>query len=242
MATRMVNLVIDAERPSALAAFWADLLAWRITADHPDEVAVEAPAADGCDLKFVFRPVSEPKIGKNRLHLDLASTSDRHQRETVARAVSLGARTIDIGQGDVPWTVLADPEGNEFCVLEPRATYAASGAVAAIVVEAHHPGALAGFWSPLIGWPITADEPAITTLRNPAGRGPTLEFLRSDAQKHGKNRLHLDLAPHRDDDQAAESRRLRAAGARIVALGQADLPWTVLADPEDNEFCLLAPR
>ncbi len=60
-----------------------------------------------------------PKVGKNRVHLDLVSASDAEQRATVQRLEGLGARRIDVGQGDVPWVVMADPEGNEFCVLRP---------------------------------------------------------------------------------------------------------------------------
>ncbi|MFB9928891.1 VOC family protein [Amycolatopsis halotolerans] len=233
MATRLVNLAIAAEQPARLARFWSGLLGWHTTAESPDEVH---PAAnDGCDLNLVFARSSRPKTTKNRLHLDLSSTSGEHQRETVARAVSLGARPIDIGQRDVPWIVLADPEDNEFCVLEPRQEYASAGALAAIVVDAEDPARLAHFWSSLTAWPITADEPAITTLRNPSGRGPTLEFLRVKTPKHDRNRLHLELAPALDEDHAAEARRLQAAGAHLI--GQTDF-----TDPEDNEFRLLAPR
>ncbi|WP_370939119.1 VOC family protein [Amycolatopsis sp. cg13] len=233
MAPRLVHLAIAAEQPARLARFWSDLLAWHTTAESPDEV--QPAANDGCDLNLVFTRSSRPKTTKNRLHLDLSSTSAENQRETVARAVSLGARPIDIGQRDVPWIVLADPEDNEFCVLEPRQKYANSGALAAIVVDAADPARLARFWSPLTAWPITADEPSITTLRNPTGRGPTLEFLRAKTPKHDRNRLHLELAPARHDDHAAETRRLQAAGAHL--LGQTDF-----ADPEDNEFRLLTPH
>ncbi|MFE3172538.1 VOC family protein [Amycolatopsis sp. NPDC059090] len=235
MAPRLVNLAIAAEEPARLARFWSELLGWHTTAESPDEVTVHPSPGDGCDLTLVFVPASRPKTTKNRLHPDLSSTSAQNQRETVARAVSLGARPIDIGQHNVPWIVLADPEDNEFCVLEPRQEYANSGALAAIVVDAEDPARLARFWSPLTAWPITAEEPAITTLSNPSGRGPTLEFLRAKTPKHGKNRLHLELAPARDDDSAAETRRLQAAGAHLV--GQTDF-----TDPEDNEFRLLAPR
>ncbi|WP_116199025.1 VOC family protein [Amycolatopsis circi] len=232
MATRLANLVTAAEQPARLARFWSDLLGWQATAD---EVTVQPPSEDGCELNLVFAPTSRPKTTKNRLHLDLSSTSDEHQRATVARAVSLGARPIDVGQRNVPWIVLADPEDNEFCVLEPREEYADSAALAAIVIDAQDPARLARFWSPLTAWPITADEPAFTTLRNPSGRGPTLEFLRANTPKHGKNRLHLDLAPH--DDHAAETRRLQAAGAHPI-----DSDQTAFTDPEDNEFRLLTPR
>ncbi|WP_158684506.1 VOC family protein [Amycolatopsis orientalis] len=218
MASRLAHLVIAAEQPARLARFWADLLGWRLTAESPADATVEPSSGDGCDLTLVFASTSRPKTSKNRLHLDLSSTSGANQRETVSRAVSLGARPIDIGQQNVPWIVLADPEDNEFCVLEPREEYANSGALAAIVVDAQDPARLARFWSPLTAWPITADEPAITTLSNPTGRGPTLEFLRAHTPKYGENRLRLAV---------------RAESSRI--------PQADRTDPEDNEFRLLPP-
>ena len=100
------------------------------------------------------------RTGKNRIHLDLASTSAAHQAELVSRAADLGARPVDIGQGDVPWVVMADPEGNEFCVLEPRDIYRDTGPVAAIVTDCSDPATLARFWADAAGWQIkrTADD------------------------------------------------------------------------------------
>jgi predicted enzyme related to lactoylglutathione lyase len=242
MATRLVNLVVDAARPRKLAGFWAALLGWQVAVDQPDEVEVHAPPGDGWELDLIFVPSPVPKAGKNRIHLDLASTSAGHQAVLVERALELGARRLDLGQGDVPWVVLADPEGNEFCVLEPREEYADSGAVAAIVVDAGEPAGLAGFWSALTGWPVSSAEDVIVGLRAPSGRGPWLEFLRSAEEKLGKNRLHLDVAPRSGEDHAAAVAQVVAAGAAPADVGQGDVPWVVLADPEGNEFCVLTPR
>ena len=77
----------------------------------------EYPGPDA--LPLVFVPVTEPKTTKNRVHLDLSTTSAEHQAAEVERLLGLGAVRLDIGQGQVPWEVLADPEGNEFCVLDP---------------------------------------------------------------------------------------------------------------------------
>src|SRR6185437_16026232 len=80
-------------------------------------------------------------------------------------------------------------------------------------------------------------------LRSAKGAGPYLEFLRSTpGPKTARNRVHLDVAPYPGDDQAAEVARLRALGATDADVGQGDVPWTVLADPEGNEFCVLTPR
>jgi len=109
---------IDSVDPVPLARWWADLLGWRITFEEPDEVVLEPPAGSsqgGVPADIVFARVPETKQVKNRLHLDLRP--DDQERE-VARAESLGARRVDVGQGDgVSWVVLADPEGNEFCIL-----------------------------------------------------------------------------------------------------------------------------
>ena len=120
MGTRLVNLVVDAANPAASSRWWAEALGWEVTLDTPDEAAVEPPEPDGLGIPLVFVPVPDPRTGPNRVHLDLASGSPAAQAAQVERLLALGATPADIGQGDVPWVVLADPEGNEFCVLSPR--------------------------------------------------------------------------------------------------------------------------
>jgi catechol 2,3-dioxygenase-like lactoylglutathione lyase family enzyme len=117
MSLRWQTLAIDCADPAALARWWADLLGWRVTDEDDDEVAIEPPEGspdDGVVPDLLFLRVPEPKTVKDRLHLDLRP--DDHAAE-VARAEALGARRVDIGQGDPTWVVLADPEGNEFCIL-----------------------------------------------------------------------------------------------------------------------------
>jgi Glyoxalase-like domain len=245
MPTRLVHLVVDANDPARLARFWASALDWQIADETPDEVDVW-PAGysypDPVAVPLVFVPVPEPKTGKNRVHLDLASTSRAHQSELVGRLRELGAQPADIGQGDVPWVVMTDPEGNEFCVLEPRDMYSGTGPVAAILTDCADPAALARFWTGAAGWPVNYAEHNICGLRAPSGVGPYLEFLRVPEEKSVKNRLHPDVAPYRADDPVAEIARLRQLGAILVDVGQGDVAWTVLADPEGNEFCVLSPR
>jgi hypothetical protein len=118
MALRMQCICVDAHDPDALARFWADALGWRRTYDSADEVVLEPAAGsreDGVVPDLVFLRVPDDKAVKNRLHYDLRPDAD--QAGEVARLVALGARRTDIGQGDPTWVVLADPEGNEFCVL-----------------------------------------------------------------------------------------------------------------------------
>jgi len=245
MSTRLVHLVIDAADPSGQAAFWAAALGWDVAADEPDE-AVAWPA--GFDypgiaaLPLVFVPVAEPKAGKNRVHLDLASASLDDQADIVRRLRDLGAAPADVSQGEVPWVVLADPEGNELCVLEPRSVYRGTGPVAAVVIDCADPAKLVGFWSEASGWRVASTEPGFCSLRSASGAGPFLELIRRPGGKNGKNRIHPDVAPFPGGDNHAEAERLVAAGASPADVGQGDVRWVVLADPEGNEFCVLTPR
>jgi predicted enzyme related to lactoylglutathione lyase len=114
MTSRLAVIVIDAIEPRPIAEFWAAVLGWRIVEEEADIVSL-APG-DGAPGIDVAR-VPERKTLKNRLHLDLRADGST-QREEVERLIGLGARRVDVGQGpDVSWVVLADPEGNEFCVL-----------------------------------------------------------------------------------------------------------------------------
>ena len=112
MSLEWEQIVIDARDPVALGRWWSVALGWIVVSDDPGEFEIR-PQADRLP-GLIFEPVSEGKRGKNRLHLDLRPDD---QRAEVERLVALGASRVDIGQGDVSWVVLGDPEGNEFCVL-----------------------------------------------------------------------------------------------------------------------------
>lgn len=118
MALRIQCLDIDAANPSAQAEFWKEVLGWRITHDDGEEVVIEpleGSAEDGVVPDILFMRVPEGKVVKNRLHLDLRP---EEQSREIARLEALGATRIDVGQReDASWVVMADPEGNEFCVL-----------------------------------------------------------------------------------------------------------------------------
>jgi predicted enzyme related to lactoylglutathione lyase len=248
MATRLHSVVFDAADPAALARFWAAATGWPITYEEPDEFVVEPPEDESGTptepgLPLVFGPpVADAKVGKNRVHLDLNSRSAEDQATQVARLRRAGATPLDIGQGAVPWVVMADPEGNEFCVLDPRDDYATAGAVAAVVLDTPDPSALAPFWSAASGWSAVALPGGDVRLTRPDGAGPRLELLRVDDPKLAKNRLHFDVAPSAADDQSAEVARLRALGARDADVGQGTQTWVVLADPDGNEMCVLSPQ
>ncbi|MFJ9540822.1 VOC family protein [Streptomyces sp. NPDC101225] len=118
MAVSLHHLVVDARDLPGLARFWCRVLDWQVLSEKPREVVIgpDESAATG----ICFMPVSEPKTVKNRLHFDLAPDD---QDAEVERILALGARRVDIGQGSgAGWVVLADPEGNEFCVLRPKAS------------------------------------------------------------------------------------------------------------------------
>jgi len=116
MGSRWYSVVVDATDPARLARWWAEVLGYKITFEAPDEVVIAS--GDNSTPGLVFVPVPERKQGKNRLHIDL---NPDDQEAEVERLVNMGARRTDVGQGeDVTWIVLADPEGNEFCVLSAR--------------------------------------------------------------------------------------------------------------------------
>ncbi|WP_228980626.1 VOC family protein [Streptomyces sp. DH12] len=245
MALRPVQVNVKALDSRAVGRFWAEALGW--SAYSPGVTTYVGPAGglvwpDPVFVGIDVVPVPQPGTAtKNRVHLDLATTSAAHHAESVARLRALGATPVDVGQGAVPWTVLADPEGNEFCVLEPRDVYRDTGPVAAVVVDCADPRAMAGFWGEAIDWTLheVTDDRAV--MRSAGGVGPFLEFLRTPGAKSVPDRVHLDLLPRPGDDSAAEAARLRALGATDLDLGQGDVTWTCLADPEGHEFCVLAP-
>src|SRR5262245_789609 len=241
MATRLYSVVIDSPDPSALARFWSETTGWPITLEEPEEVVVEPPEGEP-GIGLVLVPVDDPKVGKNRVHLDLTSQSAEHQAELVERVRRAGATPVDIGQGAVPWVVLADPDGNEFCILEPRDTYAGVGPVASVCIDSPDPAALAEFWTVASGWPIVHRAPYGVALAAPDRPGPRLEILEVHDPKVVKNRVHIDVAPAEGDDQAAAVAQLKALGATDVDIGQGEQTWVVLADPDGNEFCVLTPR
>jgi hypothetical protein len=121
------QVVVDSADPSALGNWWATALGWTVVSDVPDEVEIQPQP--GVTPGLIFVPVPEAKAGKNRLHLDFRPVRpDADQAAEVARLEKLGARRTDVGQGDdVGWIVMADPEGNEFCVLSARHTHAETG-------------------------------------------------------------------------------------------------------------------
>jgi hypothetical protein len=127
MASKLTELAIDCADPHALARFWCSVLDYEVQDEDDDgSVTIGSPLVPDTKNRsglvpptLTFAPVPEVKTIKNRLHLDVNPT-DREQADEVRRLLDLGARPADVGQGEQSWVVLADPEGNEFCVLASR--------------------------------------------------------------------------------------------------------------------------
>ena len=237
---RLISVILDANDLRSQAHFWAEALRWNIdqTADE-----VRLLPTDGTSFGILFEPVSSQKSGQNRVHFDLTTTSIDDQNETVARLIGLGARHIDIGQSpEQGHVVLADPEGNEFCIIEPTTNFLATcPRLGSINCDGTR--AVGYFWSEALGWPLVWDQDEETAIRAPGLDGPMITWSGPPLMpKFGKNRLHLDIAPAAGDNQSAEVERLVALGATPVDIGQGDVNWEVMADPDGNEFCVLTPR
>src|SRR6478735_5115319 len=221
--SRLVALAVDANDPMRLARFWAAALGWVVEEpddddndDNGDEVALVP--TDGTRFEILFLRVPEEKAGPNRLHLDLGQRPE---------------------EGHV---VLADPEGNELCIIGPDNQFLA-GCPRLGAISCDGSRAVGEFWSAALGWPLVWDQDEETAIRAPDGTGPIISWGGPPvAPKTRKNRLHLDIAPPAGADQQAEVERLTALGAVRVDIGQGDVSWVVMADPDGNEFCVLTPR
>ncbi len=233
------NVVIDAHDSAVLGRFWEALLGTTTLTDTEDGFETRLSVADGPVLDLCFPRVPEPAPAAPRLHLDVAGGTA--QQAVVERALELGARPLNIGQGDVPWVVLADPEGHPFCVMESRPAYERSGRLAAIPIDSSRPARDRQFWTELSGW-IAVDGP-LPAMRHRSGAGPLIEWCPEPAAKGpGKNPIHLDLRLESGDDSDAVVAWIAGLGGVELDPGWGELPWRVLADPSGNEFCLLPAR
>jgi predicted enzyme related to lactoylglutathione lyase len=236
MTCELVALCIDANDPRRVAEFWAGVLGWEVDGSG-DVIGLLPPDDTGFRLRFPR--TDEPKVGPNQFHFDLTSVSPEQQQETVARALSLGGRHHDVGQlPEEEHVVLADPEGNEFCVIEAGNGFLADcGFIGALSGDGSR--ATGHFWSAALGWPLVWDQDEETAIRAPRG-GPKVTWGGPPlTPKAGKERVHLHVAPPSEGDQQVEVERLLTLGATRVDLGQGEVGWVVLADPDGHEFCLL---
>jgi len=120
MPVRLHHIVVDAHDLPGLARFWTQALGWQVLSERENEIVIGTD--QNAPVGMCFMPVTDPKTVKNRVHLDLTSSAADRDQE-IDRLLALGARRAGIGQaGAESWTVLADPEGNEFCVVRPKET------------------------------------------------------------------------------------------------------------------------
>lgn len=231
------NLVFDAVDPQRLGRFWEAVIGGDRLTDEDAGFETRLAVEGGPELDLCFQRVPDAPADPVRLHLDLVGGA--RQGEEVDRLLGLGARHLDIGQGDVPWVVLADPEGNPFCVMEERAAYADTGPIAAIPLDSADPDRDAAFWSWLTGWTEVAGV-APRSLRHPSRRGLLLELCPEPAPKGAaKNRLHLDVRLEAGDDADRVEAGILERGGAPLRTDWGDLPWRSYTDPSGNEFCVL---
>lgn len=218
---RFKKVCLDALEPDRLGRFWADVLGleWR-----------PYPHGEGGVFGAVERPVlwlnrvPEGKTVKHRVHLDVYAAE-------VTVLTELGARVIrSEGDGGIQWTVLADPEGGEFCAFRLPAE-APAHRQRSVVVDSADPRAQAVWWASVLGVPAAHYEGGSSLRDVPRMPFETLDFVPVPEPKVVKNRIHWDLA-------IDELGTLIDAGAAVLRAPGGDVSWHVLADPEGNEFCV----
>ena len=218
MALRLLALSVDAHDPDSQAEFWGGLLA-RPT-DGPVVRAGEAP-----ELELRFAPGATEKTRPNWIHLHLTSAHPGDQERTVARAVELGATHLDVGQlPDEGHVVLADPEGNEFCVIESGNRFLAdTGFLGELACDGTREVGL--FWSAALDWPLNWDQDEETSVQSPLG-GTKVSWGGPPVARKDGRRMWFEVAGPESEVE------------RLVALGATVLSGSVLADPDGNEFSL----
>jgi catechol 2,3-dioxygenase-like lactoylglutathione lyase family enzyme len=230
VALRFEAVTFEVADAPAVAAFWGGLLEREVVAEPGAALVLGDQTQVG--LRFVTSETSQ--VGPRRLHLHLTSSSLEDQQRTVDTALRLGGRHIDVGQEPHDdFVVLADPGGNELCVIEPDNNFLAGTAYLG-EVTCDGTRAVGLFWRDALNWPLVWDENQETAVQSPFGGtkiswgGPPV------APKHGRNRQRFDLVTA---DPSRDAERLISLGAALLA----DLVDGVeLADPDGNEFGLHA--
>jgi catechol 2,3-dioxygenase-like lactoylglutathione lyase family enzyme len=229
MPSLPLTVTFDAHDAARLARFWAGLLGREVVADAGGAFL----PGDDTQLSLRFVPSRTEKAGRNRLHLHLTSTSLADQEHTVATALGLGAGHLDVGQRpEEGHVVLADPEGNEFCVIEPDNTFLAGcGLLGELSCDGTRD--VGHFWSEALGWPLVWDQDEETAIQSPHGGTKVAWGGPPVAPKVARNRQRFDLAPAGGDQQAEVDRLVSLGATRLEAGADGAV---VLADPDGNEF------
>jgi predicted enzyme related to lactoylglutathione lyase len=238
VALRPDALVFDTRDPMVEAIFWAGALGFDL---DPDSDRTDAHISDPSALTSgaFFQAVPEPKVVKNRVHLDLRPTTT--MAEEVERLRHLGAaptRFVDEGHGS--WTVMGDPEGNEFCVLRAGAEGGKRdrGGIDSVVVDSNDWRRVADFWIATLGYrELETGESGVEIVGDRDG-DPMLSFVTVPEAKTVKNRVHLDVRP--TGSMTEEVERVTALGGTVRGyIEEGGSFWTQMRDPEGNEFCIL---
>ncbi len=234
----LVALALNAVEPERLARFWAYALRWDIW--EADGVGIELVPTDATRFRVIVRPAADAKVGQNRIHFDLTTTSLDDQTTTVVELSTLGARHVDIGQhDDETQVVLADPEGNEFCVIAPDNRFL-SGCPRLGAVNCDGTRALGYFWGAALGWPLVWDQDEETAIQAPDGTGPKLTWSGPPLMPTlGRQRFHFHVAPGPGATVPAALDHLRALGAAQLDTGRACPGAIASTDVDGNEFCLV---
>ncbi|MPZ73736.1 MAG: VOC family protein [Nitriliruptorales bacterium] len=241
MVSRLVALCVEAVDPIRVARFWAAVLQWDVDqasrhGDSHDAVGVVSP--DRKTIRMLFLPVQARKANKNAIHLDLSSSSLDDQSEAVAKFIERGAQHIDVGQRpEESHVVLADPEGNEFCVLEPGNSFVDNRSRFGSITCDGSPE-VGHFWSAALGWPLVWDQDGETAIRASDATGPFITWGGPTPTSDMPRRWHFDITPL-DGGQEAEVERLISLGAIPVKTAGGDPARVVLADPDQNPFCVV---
>jgi len=219
---RYKDLCIDATDAERMGRFWADVLGLEV---QPREDGVVRLSGATPEDTVWINPVAEPRTVKQRLHLDVNAA-------TVDEIVAAGAAVLD--DESFPWAVVADPEGGELCVFlrEPPIEQRLYEVVFDTGDSAPAAAAIATWWGSLLGGNVVHDDRGFSYVDQiPGAPFDSLDFVPVPEPKMVKNRIHLDLVA---DELAA----VVAHGASVLRERGGDIDWTVLADPDGNEFCL----
>jgi hypothetical protein len=240
MTVQLVALVLSSVGPKRLAPFWAHALRWDIR--EIAGVGVELVPTDATSFNLLLRPDPHEKVGQNRIHLDLTTTSLHDQDDTVSALLARGARHLDIGQDPSDaHVVLADPEGNELCIIEPHNRFLAGcPRLGAVNCDGTH--ALGCFWSEALGWPLVWDHDEETAIQAPDGTGPKITWSGPPlmpASSAERLHFHVASAPGTSAPDALE--HLRALGATSLGASHTCPGAIALTDVDGNELCFVEP-
>ena len=225
MPSTLHALTVLTAEPERVVRFWERLLGW----DRHDHVL----SGTGGPLRLVVEASDQPKIGLNRTHFHLTSNI-ASQSETVARALELGATHLDVGQlPDEDHVVLADPGGNEFCVIEAGNNWlTGTGFFGELAADGTREVGL--FWADALQWPLVHDEDGETAISPPGGGFKIAWGGEPLIERHGPNRTYFVLVA---DDVESEAERLVGQGASVT---QRFDDYVEMADPDGNGFVLRA--